>query len=55
MMTLELQALEFMWKREEELAKIIDEELTPKSVLDRHLRRIPVTVEPKRPPLLGED
>jgi hypothetical protein len=55
MMTLELQALEFMWKREEELAKIIDEELTPKNLLDRHLRRIPVTVDPKRLPLVGED
>jgi hypothetical protein len=29
MMTLELQALEFIWKREEQLARIIDEELTP--------------------------
>ena len=48
MMRLELQALEFMWRQEEELARIIDEELTPKNVLDRHLRRLPVTVLPKR-------
>ncbi len=47
MMTLELQALEFMWKQEEDLARIIDEELTPKVLLDRHLRRLPVEVAPK--------
>ena len=47
MMTLELQALEFIWKQEEDLARIIDEELTPKGLLDRHLRRLPVSVVPK--------
>ena len=44
MMELELKALEFMWKREEELARIIDEELTPEDVRDRHMQRLPVTV-----------
>lgn len=47
MMEQELQALEFMWKREEELARIIDEELTPQDVRDRHMRRLPVTVLPR--------
>lgn len=47
MMKLELQALEFMWKQEEELARIIDEELTPKVLRDRHQRRLPVDVSPK--------
>ena len=44
MMGLELQAIEFRWKREEELARIIDEQLTPDDVRERHLRRLPVTV-----------
>ena len=43
MMELELKSLEFLWKREEELARIIDEELTPEDIRDRHLRRLPVT------------
>ncbi len=44
MMELELKALEFMWKREEELARIIDEELTPRRLLEAHLRRLPITL-----------
>ncbi len=44
LMELELQAVEFMWKREEELARIIDEQLTPDDVRERHYRRLPVTV-----------
>ena len=47
MMELELKSLEFLWKREEELARIIDEELTPEDIQDRHLRRLPVTVASK--------
>ena len=43
-MGLELEAIEFTWKHEEELARIIDEELTPDDVRERHLRRLPVTV-----------
>ena len=42
----ELQAIEFMWKREEELARIIDEELTSDALRERHFRRLPVTVLP---------
>ncbi len=45
-MGLELQAIEFTWKHEEELARIIDEQLTPDDVRERHLRRLPVTVPP---------
>lgn len=44
MMTQELQAFEFIWKREEYLACIIDEELTPQAVRDKHQRRLPVEV-----------
>ncbi len=47
MMAQELKALEFMWKREEELARIMDEELTPKDILEKHNRRLPVEVRPK--------
>ena len=43
-MGLELEAIEFTWKHEEELAHTIDEELTPDDVRERHLRRLPVTV-----------
>jgi hypothetical protein len=48
MLELELQALEFMWKREEELARIIDEELTPRRRLERHLRHLPVHLIPRK-------
>lgn len=44
MMRAELRSLEIVWKREEELAKIIDEELTNKSIFDRHLSRLPISV-----------
>ena len=33
-------------KREEELASIIDEQLTPDDVQEQHYRRLPVTVLP---------
>jgi hypothetical protein len=46
MLDLEARALEFLWKREEELARIIDEELTPKRLLEAHLRRLPVRLPP---------
>lgn len=39
---MEARALEFLWKREEELAEIIDRELTPRRLLEAHLRRLPV-------------
>ena len=50
MMAQELRALEFMWKREEELARIIDEELSHTSLLQRHLKRIPRAImKPPKP------
>ena len=48
MMELELQEIEFIWKHEEELARIIDEQLTPEDIRERHFRRLPVTVIPER-------
>lgn len=48
MLDLEMRALEFLWRREEELARIIDEELTPKRLLEAHLRRLPIRVS-RRP------
>jgi hypothetical protein len=42
LLDLEVRALEFLWKREEELARIIDEELTPRRLLEAHLRRLPI-------------
>ena len=42
MLDLEARALEFIWRREEELARIIDQELTPRRLLEMHLRHLPV-------------
>jgi hypothetical protein len=42
MLDLEVRAIEFMWRREEELARIIDRELTPRRLLEAHLHRMPV-------------
>jgi hypothetical protein len=42
MLEMELRSIEFLWRREEELARIIDEELTPRGLLEAHLRRLPV-------------
>jgi hypothetical protein len=41
------RAIEFVWKREEELARIIDEELTPRRLLLAHLRRLPIRLSPR--------
>jgi hypothetical protein len=46
MLDLEVRALEFLWKREEELARIIDTELTPRRLLDAHLRHLPIRLRP---------
>ncbi len=48
MLDLEARAIEFLWKREEELARIIDHELTPPHLLEAHLRRMPVRLLPGR-------
>ena len=50
MLDLELRALDFLWRQEEELARIIDEELTPRRLLEAHLRRLPIRLSPRRPP-----
>jgi len=42
LLEMEAKALEFLWKQEEELASIIDRELTPRRLLEAHLRRLPV-------------
>jgi hypothetical protein len=44
---LEARALEAMWREEEELARIIDEELTPRRLLEEHLRKLPVRLVPR--------
>ena len=41
------RAIEFVWRREEELARIIDEELTPRRILEAHLRRLPIRLPSK--------
>lgn len=50
---LELRALEFLWKQEEELARIIDTELTPRRLLEAHLRRLPIRLRPRASALLA--
>lgn len=47
MLDLEVRALEFFWKKEEELARIIDNELTPKRLLESHLRHLPIKLRPR--------
>ena len=47
MLELGARAIEFVWRREEELARIIDEELTPRRLLEAHLRRLPVRLPPR--------
>jgi len=54
MLDLELRALEFLWKQEEELARIIDEELTPQRMLEAHLRHLPIKLRPRLARLVGE-
>ena len=44
---LEVKALEAYWKQEEELARIIDEELTPRRLLEEHLRKLPIKLLPR--------
>lgn len=47
MLDLEVRALEFLWKKEEKLARIIDEELTPRRMLEAHLRHLPIKLRPR--------
>ena len=55
MLDLELGTLEFLWRQEEELARIIDEELTPRRLLEAHLRRLPIRIRPRRAHPTGAD
>jgi hypothetical protein len=47
MLDLQMKAVEFRWRREEQLAGITDEELTPKELLESHLRWMPVKLLPR--------
>jgi hypothetical protein len=49
MLQLEVRVLEQMWEKEEELARIMDEDLTPPGPLSRHLRRLPPRPAAKTP------
>jgi hypothetical protein len=55
MLDLEMRAIEFLWRQEEELARIIDEELTPRRLLEAHLRRLPVRLRPRHEPRILAD
>ena len=50
MVDLELGAVEYIWRQEEELARIIDEELTPRELVERHLSRLPIRLGRRRIP-----
>lgn len=54
MLDLEARALEFLWKREEELALIIDRELTPRRMLEAHLRHLPIKLRPRVARLIAD-
>lgn len=47
MLDLEAHSLEWVWRREEELARIIDGELTPRRILEAHLRGLPIRLRPR--------
>lgn len=53
LLEMEARALEFLWRREEELASIIDRELTPRRLLEAHLRRLPVRLRSRGDTLVG--
>lgn len=55
MLDLEMRAIEFLWKQEEDLARIIDEELTPRRILEAHLRRLPIRLGSRRAPHILTD
>ena len=54
LLDLEASALEFLWKREDELARIIDQELTPRRLLEAHLRHLPIKLRPRVARALAE-
>jgi len=54
MLDLEVRALEFIWKKEEEIALIIDRELTPRRLFEAHLRHLPIRLRPRMARLVSE-
>ena len=52
---LELSAVEYIWKQEEELARIMDEELTPRRALEAHLRKLPIRIGSRKIPKILAD
>jgi len=54
MLDLEVRELQFIWNKEEELARIIDQELTPKRMIESHLRRLPIKLRPRIASLVAE-
>ena len=54
LLDLEASALEFLWKREDELARIIGQELTPRRLLEAHLRHLPIKLRPRVARALAE-
>ena len=52
MLDMEVKSLEWMWRREEELAGIMDGELTPRRILEEHLRHLPIRLRPRPSPRL---
>lgn len=56
MLDLEVRHLEWMWRQEEDLANIIDQELTPRRILETHLRHLPIRLRPRpAPPMISGD
>jgi hypothetical protein len=47
---MELRSLEALWRKEEELARIVDEELTPRRLLEAHLRKLPIRLRSRGAP-----
>ncbi len=54
MLDLEVRAIEFMWKQEEDIARIIDDELTPRRLLEAHLRHLPIKLRPSFARMVAE-
>ncbi len=54
MLDLEVRALEFIWKKEEEIAQIIDRELTPRRLFEAHLRHLPIRLRPRMAQMVSE-
>lgn len=55
MLDMELGAVEYIWRQEEELARIMDEELTPRHLIEAHLRKLPIRVGKRQVPKILRD